>query len=82
MSIRLIDASKFFIKYFVSLTLIIGLLGGCYWEFYVKPKVDERIRPLIVGIFEIQATLNKIVPAETRKEVEREVEQFDKLLQK
>lgn len=78
----LFKSLKFLIKYFVPLALIVTLFGSCYWKFYVEPKVDDKIRPLIVGIFEIQTTLNKIVPEKIRREVRKDVSDFEKLLQK
>lgn len=78
---KISEAFIFVLKYFIPLSLILALFGGCYWELYVKPKVDDKIRPLIVGIFEIQVTLNKVVSEKTRRKVRKEVEDFEKLLQ-
>jgi len=77
---KLFESITFFLKYSIPLTVLVGFLGGCYWHFYAGPKVDAKIRPLIVGIFEIQTTLNKVIDAKIRQEVSEEVKKFEKLL--
>lgn len=71
-----------FIKSIVGVSILVTLIAGCYWKMYAEDRVDAKIAPLIVGIFEIQTTLNKIVPENIKAETRREVEAFEKLLQK
>lgn len=79
---KLFDSIGSVLRNMAGIAIVVTLMGGCSWKMWAEPRIDTKIQPLIVGIFEIQTTLNKIVSDSIKVKVRSEVESFEKLLQK
>lgn len=69
---------SYVLKIILPMVTLVGISGGAYYKYYISPKIDDRLKPIMILILENNILLNKIAPDSVKIQVREEMKPYSK----
>ena len=71
---------NYLLKTIAPILVVVGVCGSAYWDFYIEPRIERRLKPLTIFILETNLLVRKMAPDSIKRSVDDELKSYYKYI--